>query len=144
MGRSMSENEVRSFMLDGSRTGKLATVRTDGSPHVAPVWFTFDDAGRIVFLTRDRSLKARNMRRDPRVSIAVDDERMPFAWARVDGTAELIADADDLLHWATESCRRYVGDDQADAYGRRNAVPEENLVIVTPTKMIGETGVADW
>jgi PPOX class probable F420-dependent enzyme len=129
-------------MLDGSRTGKLATIRSDGSPHVAPIWFTFDDAGRVVFLTGGDTVKARNMRRDSRVSIAVDDEQMPFSWARIDGTAELVPDAEALLHWAIESCRRYVGDDQAEAYGQRNAVPGELLVIVTPTHMVGQRNVA--
>ncbi len=144
MSSAMTPDQVRAFMLDGSRTGKLATVRADGSPHVVPVWFTFDDVGRIVFLTGAGSLKARNMVRDPRVAIAVDDESMPFAWARVDGTAELEAESDELLHWAIESCRRYVGDDQAEAFGRRNAVSGELLVKVTPTRMVGATGVADW
>ena len=144
MGASMSAYEVREFVLSGSRTGKLATVRADGSPHVVPVWFTFDDAGRAVFLTGVGSLKAKNMRRDPRVSIGVDVQEMPYAWARLDGIASLVADSDELLHWATESCRRYVGDDLAEAYGRRNAVPEELVVFVTPTRLVGATGVADW
>ena len=89
------------------------------------------------------SLKARNMARDPRVSIVVDDETMPFAWARVDGTAELLAGSDELFHWAVESCRRYVGNERAEEFGRRNAVPGELLVRVTPTRMVGATGVAD-
>lgn len=65
-------------------------------------------------------------------------------WARLDGTASFSIDRDELLHWATESCRRYVGDDQADAYGRRNAVHGEVVVYVTPTRMVGATGVADF
>ena len=139
----MSTENIFRFMLEGSRTGKLATVRADGSPHVVPVWFTFDDAGRVIFLTGVDTVKARNMRRDRRVSIAVDDEQMPFSWARVDGTAELVTDAEDLLHWATESCRRYVGDEHADAFGRRNAVEGEAVVIVTPTRLVGRRDVAD-
>lgn len=144
MSQSLDHAGVRSFMLDGSRTGKLATVRADGSPHVTPVWFTFDDAGRIVFLTGVDTVKARNMRRDPRVSIGVDDEHMPFGWARVDGTAEVSTDSDELLHWATECCRRYVGDDQAQAFGKRNAVEGEALVFVTPTRIVGHTNIAAW
>lgn len=144
MSTAMNETEVRAFMLDGSRTGKLATVRADGSPHVAPVWFTFDDRGRVVFLTGSSTLKARNMRRDPRVSIAVDEEMMPFSWARIDGTVTFSDVPEELLRWATESCRRYVGDDQADAYGRRNAVPGELVVYVTPTGIVGQRDVAAW
>ena len=105
----MSAEDIRRFMLEGSRTGKLATVRADGSPHIAPVWFTFDDVGRVVFLTGVDTVKARNMRRDGRVSLVVDDEQMPFGWARVDGTAELVTDAEDLLHGATDTPTPSVG-----------------------------------
>ena len=137
----MTEAEIRSFMGSGSKTGKLATVRVDGSPHVTPIWFTFDDAtGDLVFMTLHASLKARNLQRDPRISICVDDESYPFAWARVDGAATI--SENDLVHWATETSRRYVGDDQAAAYGARNGVAGELVVRVRPTRMVGEANVA--
>lgn len=128
-------------MGTGSRTGKLATVRADGSPHVAPIWFTFDPAnGDVVFMTWHESLKARNMRRDPRVSICVDDETFPFAWARIDGIAAM-SDTD-LVYWATETSRRYVGDGRAGEYGARNGVQGEQVVRVSPTRLTGEEDVA--
>ena len=34
----MSRDEVRAFLLEGTRTGMLATVRRDGRPHVVPIW----------------------------------------------------------------------------------------------------------
>jgi PPOX class probable F420-dependent enzyme len=144
MSSAMTASEIHSFMLAGRRTGKLATVRADGSPHVVPVWFTFDEAGRIVFLTGASTVKARNMHREPRVSMAVDEQEMPFSWARVDGTVTFSEDPGELLLWATESCRRYVGDDQAAAFGRRNAVPGELVVFLTPIRMVGERNVAAW
>jgi len=147
MARQMSPAEIRSFMRGGSRTGMLATVRENGAPHVVPIWFDFDDeTGEAVFVAGSHSIKARNMARDPRVSIAVDVSEMPFAFARLDGLATLSTYEDDpaaMLHWATETCRRYVGDDLAEQYGRRNAVPEERLVRVNPTRMTGATGIAD-
>jgi PPOX class probable F420-dependent enzyme len=146
MGK-MSEDEVRTFMRFGSRTGKLATVRPDGSPHVVPVWFDFDDAnGDLIFLTRTQSVKAANIRAEPRISLAVDEEVSPFAFARLDGEATLTDVEDDpgaALYWSTLTCRRYVGDDRADEFGRRNAVPGESVVRVRPTRLMGETGVAD-
>jgi nitroimidazol reductase NimA-like FMN-containing flavoprotein (pyridoxamine 5'-phosphate oxidase superfamily) len=39
MAEKMSTEQWREFVSAGTRTGKLATVRADGSPHVAPVWF---------------------------------------------------------------------------------------------------------
>lgn len=129
--------------MAGAHTGKLATVRSNGQPHVAPIWFSFDDRGRAVFLTGASTLKARNMRGEPRVSLLVDVEEMPFGWARIDGVVSFSDDPDELLHWATETARRYVGDDRAEAFGRRNGVPGEIVVFIEPTRLVGESGVTD-
>ena len=55
-------------MLGRARTAVLATVRADGRPHVAPIWFDLDD-DILVFTTGENTVKARNMRRDSRVSL---------------------------------------------------------------------------
>jgi len=72
----------------------------------------------------------------------VDDEAPPYAYVTVEGTATVDLDAHDVLAWATRIAARYMGADQAEAYGRRNAVPGEALVRVTPTKIIAEKDVA--
>lgn len=145
--RPMSETEVIEFMTTGSRTGKLAVVRRDGRPVVTPIWFDVDPAtGDLVFMTGAASLKANCMRRDPRVSICVDVMEFPYDFARVDGTATLTSHAEDaaaLRHWATETCRRYVGADRAAEYGARNSGADEVLVRVTPTVLRGAFGVSD-
>lgn len=77
--QTMSVDEYRQFLVEGTRTGKLATVRKDGRPHIAPVWFDLD-GNELVFTTWHESVKAINMRRDPRVSICVDEEIPPYAF----------------------------------------------------------------
>ena len=62
----------------------------------------------------------------------------------VRGRAALYEGAPDLLEWATRIAGRYMGAEQADAYGRRNAVPEELLVRVTPERVIAKAEVAGW
>lgn len=137
----MTNEDVVAFMRDGSRTGKLAVVRADGRPHVVPIWFDFDDAtGEIVFVMGRDSLKARCIARDPRVSICVDTMEMPFDFARIDGVATTTTydeDPEAMLHWATFTCRRFVGDERAEEFGRRNADPHELLVRVRPTHHVG-------
>ncbi|MEM7093357.1 MAG: PPOX class F420-dependent oxidoreductase [Actinomycetota bacterium] len=144
----MSDDEVVEFMRTGSRTGKLAVTRKDGSPHVTPIWFDFDDAtGELVFLTQVETIKGKSLRRDGRVSICVDLMEMPFHFARIDGeVASLTPQAEDpdaMLHWAIETCRRYVGDNRAEEFGRRNAHPSETLVRVRPIRYLGAWGVSD-
>jgi PPOX class probable F420-dependent enzyme len=134
-------NEQRAFLLYGTRTGKLATVREDGRPHVVPIWFVMD-GDTLIFTTGENSVKARNIRRDARVALCVDDETPPYAFITVEGTAAMSADLGELLHWATRIGRRYMGEDQAEAFGKRNGVPGEVLVRVTPTRGIFEKDVA--
>jgi PPOX class probable F420-dependent enzyme len=86
---SMTDDEVWAFLAASPpHTAKLATTRKDGSPHVAPIWYVVDDRS-LVFTTHRASLKGRNLRRDPRAALCVDDERPPFSFASVEGTVEL-------------------------------------------------------
>ena len=143
MSREMSDTETRAFLAAGTRTGKLAVVKRDGSAHVVPIWFVVDGDGSLVFNTGADTIKGRAIRRDPRVSICVDDEAPPYAYVRVDGVAEISEDLGAMLPWSTAIARRYMGDDLAEAFGRRNAVAGELLVRVRPTRVVARAGVAD-
>lgn len=125
-----------------ARTAKLATVRADGSPHVAPVWIDLD-GDEVVFMTSAETVKGKAIGRDGRVSLCLDDDRPPFSFVTVSGTTTTSTDPDELLRWATRIAARYMGEAEAEAYGRRNAVPPEIVVRVRPTKVVAVVGVAD-
>src|SRR5690606_21046966 len=135
--REMSREEIVRFLREGTRTGKLAVVQSDGSPVVVPVWFDVDADGSLVFTSGERTLKARAMRREPRVSLCVDFEAPPYDYVRVDGTAELLDDAGLPRHWAERLGGRYMGEERAGEFRDRNAVPGELVVRIRPTKLIG-------
>ncbi len=139
MAREMTGEEYRDFLLGNVRTATLATVRADGRPHAAPIWYHLD-GDTFVFTTGANTVKGRNLRRDPRVSLCIDEERPPFHFVIAEGTATL---ASDLLLWATRLGGRYMGEDQAEAFGRRNAVASELLVRVLPTKVLVFMDIAD-
>src|SRR5258708_27755559 len=103
----MTPEECRSFLVARARTGKLATVREDGRPHVAPVWFTLDGE-TVVFMTGENTVKGRNIKREARVCLCVDDEQPPFTYVQVEGTATLSDDLTELLHWGTQIAGRYM------------------------------------
>ena len=134
--------EIRAFLLSGTRTINVATARADGRPHVAPVWFVLD-GDTIVFTTWHTTVKATNIRHDPRVCLCVDDSTPPFAYVQIEGSAQLSAEPDPLLYWATQIAGRYMGEALAETYGKRNGVAGELLVRVTPTKIIFEKNIAD-
>lgn len=145
MAKKMTEQEWREFVSHSTRTGKLSTVREDGSPHIAPIWFVLD-GDTFVFNTGKDTVKGRNLARDGRVALCVDDDRPPFSYVVLQGRAEIIEHADDPrqnLHWATRIGARYMGEDRAEAFGRRNAVPGELLVRVHIDKVIALAGISD-
>lgn len=125
-----------------ARTAKLATVRADGSPHVAPVWVDLD-GDDVVFMTSADTIKGKAILRDPRVSLCWDDERPPFSFVTVAGHATTSTDPGELLAWGTRIAARYMGEEHAEEYGRRNAVPPEMVVRVRPTKVVAKVNLAD-
>ena len=140
--RQMSSDEWRAFLSEGSRTAKLATVRRDGRPHVAPVWFILD-GDDLVFMTLETSLKGRTLQRDPRVMISVDDEVFPFGFVLVAGTATFERPGSEaLLPWARQIAARYVPPSKVDSTAERNAVEGELLVRVPLSKVTGVSEVA--
>jgi PPOX class probable F420-dependent enzyme len=126
--------DVIAFVSEGTRTGMLGYLASDGRPLVAPVWFVVD-GGELVFNTGKNTAKGRALARDPRVVMCVDDPRPPFSFVQVQGIASISEDPKELLDIATRTGGRYMGPDRAEEYGRRNGVPGELVVRVTPTKV---------
>jgi nitroimidazol reductase NimA-like FMN-containing flavoprotein (pyridoxamine 5'-phosphate oxidase superfamily) len=58
----MTESVWREFLSAGTRTGKLATTRRDGRPHVVPIWFVLD-GDDLVFMTGAATVKGRALAR---------------------------------------------------------------------------------
>jgi PPOX class probable F420-dependent enzyme len=139
----MTPDEICEFLTHGTRTAKLATISADGAPHVMPVWFVLDGE-QLVFTTHAGSVKGRNLRRDPRVALVVDDEEPPFAFVHIRGRAAISEDPGELRRFATEIGGRYMGAARAEEFGRRNGVPGELLVRVAPDRVISETDVAGY
>lgn len=143
MAQKMSPDEIKIFLAHGTRTGKLATVNGNGRAHVAPIWFVLD-GDDLIFNTWHSSVKAKNMQRDSRVSLCVDDDTAPYAFVIVEGTVTFSEDQAESLKWATQIGGRYMGAEQAEAFGKRNSVTGELLVRLTPTKFIAQKDLAGW
>ncbi len=139
---AMTDAAWRSFLSAGTRTAKLATVRADGRPHLAPVWFLLD-GDDLVFNTGRETVKGRNLARDGRLALCVDDERPPFAFVLIEGRAELSEELSEVRSWAGRIAARYMGEDRAEEYGARNGVPGELLVRVRIDKVNAQGGITD-
>ncbi len=122
-------DEATRKLLDDKNFATVATLGPDGAPHTAVVWVTREDDA-VLFSTLAHRQKARNLRRDPRISLTVFALDNPYHSVEIRGTAELVADPEKALPKVVS--HKYLGvDPPAES-------PEELRVIVRvhPTKVI--------
>ncbi len=142
---TMTKDEIRNFLLQGTLTGKLGTINKNGTTHVVPIWYTVDEEDNIVFNTGGESVKAKNIRRDNRVRLCVDDQKPLFSFVLIDGIAQIEkVETSEIYKWAKIIAARYMGDDKSEAYGKRNSGEGEILVRIKPIKIVGQKDTAAW
>jgi PPOX class probable F420-dependent enzyme len=134
---SITDPQVRAFLTEGTRTGKLSYLAPSGRPLVTPVWFVLED-DCLVFNTGKETAKGRALARDPRATMCVDLQQPPYAFVQVQGTAELSEDLPELVRTATVIAARYMGPEHAEEFGKRNGVPGELVVRLRPSKVLAD------
>ena len=135
----MSDDEVDAF-LRGARKVQVATLGQDGTPHLTTLFHVVDDRGRIAFWTYARSQKIRNLERDPRISLLVEDgeDYFELRGVSVRGTAEVVRDLDPVREVGTAVALRMIGADTPEALGDVGVAEVERqaakrvAVVVTP------------
>ena len=115
-------DDVVEFLSEGTRTGLLGYLASDGRPLVAPVWFVVD-GGELTFNTGKTTAKGRALARDPRVVMCVDDSRPPYSFVQVQGIASIGEDPQEVLDIASRTGGRYMGADRAEETADATAFP---------------------
>jgi PPOX class probable F420-dependent enzyme len=127
---SVELNEETRRLLDRRNVATVATLNPDGGPQTSVVWIV-RDGDFVVFSTTAGRQKARNLARDPRVSLTVFDTENPYQSVNIRGTAELIEDRDKSL--LRPLWQKYVGEDPP-----AEAEDVLRLILrVTPRKVTG-------
>ena len=106
----MSDDEIVEF-IDHSRTATMATLSGDGRPHLVAMWYAVVD-GEIWIETKAKSQKAVNLRRDPRLTVMIEDGETydTLRGVSIDGVAEIVdSDPDVLLRVGISVWERYTG-----------------------------------
>lgn len=88
---SVNLNDAARRLLDGRNFAMVATLGPDGQPHSSVVWIDRDGDTVVFSLTADKQ-KARNLARDPRVSVSLFDLKNPYHSVEIRGTVELVED----------------------------------------------------
>ncbi len=134
----MTDDEVWAF-VETRKSLQVGTIERDGSVHLSTLWFAVVD-GRIVFETFTRSQKVRNLQRDPRITLLLEDGEVyeELRGVMMKGVAHLTDDFDEVRRYAVAVMRRNqpeVPEDQLDEAARVLAV-KRTAVVVEPTKIV--------
>ena len=96
--------------LQELRFAVLATINQDGTPQLTTMWYLFEDDGTILMNTKVGRLKERNMRRDPHISICIENG---YDFLTINGTVEMIDDPGIAQHDIYRLSKRYHGEAKA-------------------------------
>ena len=113
----MTDAEVDEF-LHGRHTLNVATMNHDGTIHLVAMWYGFVD-GDIVFETFAKSQKVQNLRRDPKITVLVEDGDTYDQLRGVElvGTGEIVEDTEQIMEIARDVIRRYHDLEEKDVEG---------------------------
>ena len=105
----MSAEEIATY-LERSRTATMVTNGPSGHPHAIAMWYAIVD-GHIWFETKAKSQKATNLRRDPKITVLIEDGHTydTLRGVSFEGTAEIVDDADALWTIGVNVWERYNG-----------------------------------
>ena len=105
----LTDDEIEE-LLNAARSATMATIGPDGQPHLVAMWFAVID-GDICFETKAKSQKAVNLRRDPRISVLVEDGQTyeDLRGVSIEGRAEITDDPDLLWRVGVNVFERYYG-----------------------------------
>ncbi len=137
MPHTLPPPEAERF-LHGRHIAVLTTINTDGTPLQTPVWYLYRD-GLFYIRTNSKSGKVRNIRRDPRVGLCVQDERPPYRGVTVKGTATVQPEQPEL---SARMSRNYLGAIAGFFYLRLRTRPEieddpDTIVVIEPERKYG-------
>ena len=105
----MTHDEIVQY-LERSRTATMVTNGPSGHPHAVAMWYAVVD-GAIWFETKAKSQKATNLRRDPKITVLIEDGHTydTLRGVSLEGTAEIVDDADALWAVGVSIWERYNG-----------------------------------
>ena len=132
-GRRLEKAELESI-LEESRIARICCHNEDGTIHATPVWYKYMN-GKIVFVTVDRSIKARNLKRNKNVTVLIDVGEPSAKGVMIYGTAEL--DYSDILPMSITICEKYLEKEKAKSFAEMMVESATDLIVrIEPERMI--------
>ena len=139
----MTKAEAFAFLGEKARSAKIATVREDGRPHVVPIWFMLEGE-TIIFTAWYTSIKVKNITRDNRIALCVDEDAPPYHYVTVEGRAEVMDKSEEASHYYAKTiAERYVGAEKAEILAGRYGIEGEWVFKLVVDNIIAYRNVTD-
>ena len=124
----MALSEAARQFLNERRFATVATINADGTPQLSVMWYLLR-SDMLIFNTEKDRRKARNLLRDRRMALCVEDE---YRYVTVSGSVEIVDDPAVAQSDIRELTSRYKGMAAADEYYQRVFVPFERVSYYLP------------
>jgi PPOX class probable F420-dependent enzyme len=131
----MTPEELEKF-LARPLVAILTTLRPDGSPHVAPIWYEYSD-GVFYFWTAANSVKVSNLMRQRRAAVCVASHEEPYQYVIAEG--DCVVSDTELPRRCYSISRRYYGETRGSEFARRDLEHNSSVVLVLkPDRLMTE------
>ena len=140
----LTDDETRAFLDERGHLARIGTVDADGMPRVLPLWFIVD-GDDLLFTPRSPAIIWKNLQRDPRVGISIDEEASPWRKVSVQGRVDVVHQPGDDDAWRDiyrSIAKRYVPDAAADAYV--DGTDDQPRALCAVRLTLPDTKVVTW
>ena len=129
----LTPEEIDAY-LGVPHVAQLATIRPDGGPHIAPVWY-IREGGQVKVMTFESSVKVRNIESNPKVALSVATDGHPYRYIILEGDA--VVTKENLSQEVERLCVHYEGPERGEEYTKELLAGSGMVVIdVTVRKII--------
>jgi PPOX class probable F420-dependent enzyme len=132
----LNPQEIDAY-LAGPHVAHFASIRPDGTPHVSPVWYQWED-GKIIVVSGDSAVKTRNVRKNPKVAISVATDEWPYQYVILEGDATI--DSENLRETVRSIFSRYEGAERGEQDANELIESDQALVAI----VISVNRVMSW
>ena len=130
----LSQQEIAAYLKE-PHVAHMVTVRPDGRPHVAPVWF-LEENGRAFVIADADAVRVRNIQHNPQVALSIATDHRPLKYVVLEGEGRVTNQ--DLSTLVERICVRYDGPGRGRAYAEELLSDDRiRLVDIRVTRVIG-------
>ena len=131
----MTKQEIAEYLAE-AHVAHLATIRNNGRPHVAPVWF-LEDNGQAFVMADSNAVKVRNVHRNPAVTLSIATDQRPLKYVVLNGEAQVVEE--DIAQIVERICVRYDGPVRGVEFAKE-LLAEDRMALID----IRVTRVTGW